>query len=306
MMDNQRAGIFADPESLIGLRFDAKLLKLDLSKGARSILSGQHGSRFRGRGMDYCESRRYQPGDDVRSIDWRVTARTGQTHTKIYIEERERPIFIMVDFSASLYFGTRDTFKSVLAARAAALLAWAAVLQGDRVGGVLVSRDKVVDLKPKASRRGALAMINALSEISQTHPGFDSTPQLTNALRHLNAVVHPGSLVIILSDFLHIDQNTERLLSKIHQHNDVVLCQLLDPVEIAPLRAGRYAMTDRSDSGQTALIETETQKGREKYLEHFKTRQNKLASIAQNLKVPLLNLINGEDLISTLSSGFSQ
>ena len=116
------AGVHADIESLIKLRFDARLLKLDLTKGVRSTLAGQYQSRFRGRGMDYAESRQYQPGDDVRNIDWRVTARTGAVHTKIYVEERERPVFIMVDFSPSLYFGTRKTFKSVLAAQAASIL----------------------------------------------------------------------------------------------------------------------------------------------------------------------------------------
>ncbi len=305
-LNNPDYGVYADKQSLIALRLNARLLKLDLSQGVRSILAGQHSSRFRGRGMDFSESRQYQPGDDVRNIDWRVTARTGETHTKVYIEERERPVFILVDFSPSLYFGTKQSYKSVLAAQAAALIAWTTVQHGDRIGGVLMSNDRVTDLKPKASRRGALSMINALSEATHAKVNYNGPPQLNRALQHLNAVVHPGSLVFIFSDFYSINQQTQKFLSRIRQHNDVVACQLLDPVELAPPIAGRYVITDGRDRGNSAVINTASKSTRRKYQAFFSEHQKKLENISTRLRIPVIKLINGDDLVARMTEIFGK
>ncbi|MCY3769094.1 MAG: DUF58 domain-containing protein [Gammaproteobacteria bacterium] len=299
-------GVEVDHQSLIDLRLDARLLKLDLSKGARSILAGQHHSRFRGRGMDYAESRHYQPGDDARSIDWRVTARTGQTHTKVYIEERERPVFILGDFSASLFFGTKDSFKSVLAARAAALLAWTAVQNGDRLGGVLQVDNRIIDLKPKAGRRGALAMVNALVRATrQTNTRFAGS-RLNPALQHLNVVVHPGSLVLIFSDFCKIDRQTHQYLSSIRQHNDLVACQVLDPIEINPPGSGRYPITDGASAEQTAVIDTTLKTTRRKYREYFTRQQAQLRELALSLKIPVFHLVNGDNPTRVVAEVFGK
>jgi uncharacterized protein (DUF58 family) len=299
-------GVHADKASLIKLRLDARLLKLDLSQGVRSILSGQHSSRFRGRGMDYSESRQYQPGDDVRNIDWRVTARTGKTHTKVYIEERERPVFIMVDFSPSMYFGTRETYKSVLAAQAAALLAWTTVQHGDRVGGVLMANSQVIDLKPKAGRRGALSIINALANATREEINYNHPPQLNRALEHLSAVVHPGSLVFLFSDFYQIDDVTRKFLSRIRQHNDVVACHLLDPIEITPPQAGQYAITDGSSQGKIAVINTASLTSREKYRKYFLDHEESLMQLSSSLGIPVFNLVNGENLVQVMSRVFGR
>jgi uncharacterized protein (DUF58 family) len=299
-------GVFADRQELIGLRLNARLLKLDLSQGVRSILAGQHSSRFRGRGMDYSESRQYQPGDDVRNIDWRVTARTGQTHTKVYIEERERPVFILVDFSPTLYFGTRDTYKSVLAARAAALLAWTAVQHGDRVGGVLAANNQIIDLKPKASRRGALSFINALANATEAEVNYDGAPQLNKALEHLNAVVHPGSLVFLLSDFYHVNHQTAKFLSRIRQHNDIVAGHIIDPIELSPPDAGRYTITDGGDRQNLAVINTASQSVREKYMQFFTTQHDGLKRMVSSLRIPLFTLVNGDNLMDTMSDVFGR
>ncbi len=299
-------GVEVDNQSLIGLRLDARLLKLDLSKGARSILAGQHHSRFRGRGMDYAESRQYQPGDDVRSIDWRVTARTGQTHTKVYIEERERPVFILGDFSASLFFGTKDSFKSVLAARAAALLAWTAVQNGDRLGGVLQVDNRIIDLKPKAGRRGALAMVNALAHATQHRNTRFSDSRLNRALQHLSVVVHPGSLVLVFSDFYQIDRQTHQYLASIRQHNDLVACQILDPIEIRPPDSGQYKITGGVSMKQTAVIDTTLKTTRFKYKDYFAQRQSQLHTLASSLKIPLFHLVNGDNPTRVLAEVFGR
>ncbi|MBY0274525.1 DUF58 domain-containing protein, partial [Candidatus Binatia bacterium] len=132
-------GIVASVAELVALRSDAARLDASPRGRVRTLHAGAYASAFRGRGMEFDETRAYQPGDDVRAIDWRVTARTGRVHTKLFHEERERPVLLLVDQRMHMRFGTRDAFKSVVAARAAATVAWAARDQGDRVGGLIVT-----------------------------------------------------------------------------------------------------------------------------------------------------------------------
>ena len=146
----------------------AKNLPLN-SNGIKARLSGNYLSAFKGRGMEFDEARPYQPGDDIRSIDWRVTARTGKTHTKLYREERERPVLLWVDYRRSMFFGTQNYFKSVLAAKTAALLAWSAAQHGDRLGGLIFSENIHQELRPQRGKAGTLHFIKKLCE----HPAWD-------------------------------------------------------------------------------------------------------------------------------------
>ena len=294
-------GILVDKEELISYRHQATSLKLDTVQTGRSMLAGRYRSRFRGRGMEFSESRQYQPGDDRRHIDWKVTARTGFAHTKVFVEERERPVFIIIDFSASLYFGTRRTFKSVLATKAATLLAWAAVQQGDRVGAVLMKSDQVFDLKPKAGRRGVLALIDALTEACQPNLTPNQSPQLNRALKHLCAVAHPGSLVFLFSDFYRIDGLTRKLLTQVHEHNDMVACHLVDPLELQAPAAGRYFITD----GMTqTVLNTHHRRTKQDYNAYFLNHQALVERLAASMKMPLLRLVNGTDFRMVLNTAF--
>ena len=235
-------GVTASLGELLRLRHAARTLRLDLSRGVRAARSGPRRSSFRGRGMDYAEFRRYVPGDEVRHIDWRVTARTGKTHTKLFSAERERPVLLLLDFSSAMYFGTRQTLKTVLAARAAALVTWSAAQNGDRTGGIVINDAAVRELKPRAGRHGALAMLNALASATADLPTAWRPPRLNTGLGQLAAVTHPGSLVFLFSDFYGLDAATRKLLAALLQHNDVVACQVCDPLELAPPAAGRLSL----------------------------------------------------------------
>ncbi|MEL0036505.1 MAG: DUF58 domain-containing protein [Gammaproteobacteria bacterium] len=136
-MQHPDHGVRLTVDELLSLRQQASALDLASKYQVSSTLAGGYRSKFRGRGMDFDEARLYQPGDDIRNIDWRVTARTGKAHTKLFKEERERPVFILIDQSARLFFGSKVAFKSVIAARASALLVWACVNAGCRIGGVI-------------------------------------------------------------------------------------------------------------------------------------------------------------------------
>ena len=228
-----------------------------MRQAAASALAGAYRSRFRGRGVDFLESRNYQPGDDIRNMDWRVTARTGRAHTKVFQEERERPVLIVLDAGPSLFFGTQRVLKSVAAGQLAAAVAWSAVRRGDRIGGFLFAPGRHRELRPAGGRRGAMRMIQGLVDWLQPEqaPG-EGVDFLSAALERVRHTVRPGSLVIIISDFFSLDEDCNRHLSRLRQHNDVIGCQVLDAAEYM-LPAGRYPITDgeRSsvlDMGQKA------------------------------------------------------
>ncbi len=297
------AGIVSDTESLIAIGASARKLVLNLRTGARSILAGAHLSRFRGRGMDYAESRDYAPGDDARHIDWRVTARTGRTHTKLYVEERERPVFILVDLSPGMFFGTRGSFKSVTAARAAAYTAWSVIAAGDRIGGVVASPVGIRDLRPAAGRRGVLRFLSVVAESTQATETAAATdaPLLDPALAHLCGVAHPGSLVVLFSDFHHCGEETRASLARLRKHCDMVACQVLDPLERELPAAASYRI---SDGNRKARLDLTMRSGQGRYRRYLAARQDRVQEMLREQRIPLVELVNGGDIEETLIGAF--
>lgn len=235
-------------ETLIGLRGEA--VHLDLAPRGRVLAtrSGGHLSHFRGRGVEFDESRVYLPGDDPRNMDWRVTARTGTPHVKMFREERERPVWLLVDIGPGMRFGTRVAFKSVIAAQAAALLAWAASDKGDRVGGLVFDESRHFEQRPMARTAGLLPLLKALSQdpLPGRHGGHASLGQ---AAAHLAQLVRPGSLVFLLSDFAGLSLHDGSWLARLAHGNEVVLIQVYDPIEETPPPAGRYPVSDGERHG---------------------------------------------------------
>jgi uncharacterized protein (DUF58 family) len=237
-------GIHMSASDLIALRPRCHALRLPMRQAAASALAGAYRSRFRGRGVDFLESRNYQPGDDIRNMDWRVTARTGRAHTKVFQEERERPVLVVLDASPSLFFGTRRRLKSVAAGQMAAAIAWASIRRGDRIGGFLFAPGQHRELRPAGGRRGAMRMIQGLVDWLQPESAAEGAADpLSAALERVRHAVRPGSLVIVISDFFNLDDDCNRHLSRLRQHNDVIGCQVLDAAE-HNLPAGSYPITD--------------------------------------------------------------
>lgn len=242
-------GIHLTAGDLIALRPRCQSLRLPMRQPAASALAGAYRSRFRGRGVDFLESRNYQPGDDIRNMDWRVTARTGKPHTKVFQEERERPVLVVVDAGPSLFFGTRKRLKSVAAAELAAVIAWAAVRRGDRIGGFLFAPGSHRELRPAGGRRGAMRMIQSLVDwLDPDHaPGLapenNKGEPLSVVLERVRHTARPGSLIIVISDFFGLDETCNQHLSRLRQHNDIIGCQVLDAAE-EHLPKGRYPITD--------------------------------------------------------------
>jgi uncharacterized protein (DUF58 family) len=225
-------GITPTLAELVALR--ASALGRRPPKRGRHGVSGHALSPLRGRGMEYAESREYAIGDDARHIDWRLTARSGKPHTKLFQAERERLTLIVADTAPALYFGTRVRFKSVQAARAGAIAAWAAVRDGDRIAALRGSI-KEAPVPPAAGPRGALRVLDALVRWYMQPPADDAG--LTVALEHARRLLRPGSRLVLLADPASVAEVPPQRWPALTMHNEVIVLLLSDPLERDPPQA---------------------------------------------------------------------
>lgn len=290
---------WATAQDLIQMQRYAGRIDLTRTRPARAQRGGNHESRFRGRGMDYRESRAYQAGDDVRSIDWRLTARTGAAHTKLYQEERERPVILFLDLHPGMFFGSRGALKSVIAARAAALIAWAAAAHGDRIGAI-VSSDGHRDLQARGGKHGVLRLIRELVERTDPRKGLEapaSTGGLNAALGRLRRVSRPGSLIVLLGDYYGIDGESSDHLLHLRQHSDVVAIQIVDPLELASPAGARYGVIA---AGVPGILDTRAASAQRAYESYFRRHHQAVASILRSRAIPLLRIGTEDDVGAAL------
>lgn len=227
-------------EELLGYRALAAGLSLRSPRHARARLAGGHRALQRGRGLEFQEVRPYVEGDDPRSIDWRVTARRGRPHTRLYREERERPVWLLVDLGAGMYFGTRRQLKSQLVVRTAALLAWMAVAGADRIGAVITGSSTRKVLPPRGRDAGVLPLLPALLEMQPSAPAATAPGTMAAGLSTLTPLVHPGSLIVVLSDFAEGSFTQAPQWAGLGSHNDCHLMWITDPLEAQGLPDGRF------------------------------------------------------------------
>tara|TARA_B100001059_G_scaffold46785_1_gene39662 strand:+ start:53011 stop:53958 length:948 start_codon:yes stop_codon:yes gene_type:complete len=275
-----------------------KVLNLKPSINIHSKLAGTYLARSKGRGMEFDEVRHYQPGDDVRTIDWRVTARSGKVHTKLFREEKERPVFILTDLTDSMRFGSSLLFKSVQAAHLAAVIAWHVKDHGDKLGGLVFSNQHHRELKPQGRSHGVLRYLQALQ---QCHHGKTNTNglTLTQALGQQRRLSRPGSLVYILSDFNQIDEQALRHIRAISQHNEVTCCQISDPLELAiPSAANGIAAVRNKQLVVSAELADACLRLR--YQQQQQQRQQQLSTSLAQLGCKWLNISAGEPVIRQL------
>ena len=224
---------------------------------SRAARSGQQSSRLYGRGMDYAESRVYQAGDDVRRLDWRLTARSGKLHTKLFQEDREGCLLILLDTHASMRFGTRVRFKSVQAARVAACAAWYAVRAGERVGVMAFGHAEQL-LRPQPGPRGALAVCGALADWD-AQPSSDKIEPLADALTRASRLLHGASRVLLISDGFSCDASARQRLLDLTRHAGVSVLVVADALELALAPAGRYPLEHAGERSEV-LLQSERQR----------------------------------------------
>jgi uncharacterized protein (DUF58 family) len=272
----------------------------------RALTSGGYLSPFKGRGMEFDEVRPYTQGDDVRSIDWRVTARSGKPHTKLFREERERAVLLWVDLRSAMFFATRGAFKAVRAAQAAALLGWSTLHHGDRLGALIFDEHHHDELRPK---RGQPPFMHVLRRLA-AHPAWHNAEHrsdersaaaaLYQSLLRLRRVAQPGSLIILLSDFAAFDAQAAAHVTQLARHNDVILISIHDPLEAELPPAGRYRVGD----GRRILgVESGDPQRRERYRRRFAERQGELQHLCRAHGITLLSLSTADEPLAVLQRG---
>lgn len=310
----QSKGATISLQQLLIQRYAAKIV--DYVPMNRSIagISGLHLSKMRGRGIDFEEFRPYQQGDDIRTIDWRVTARTGKPFTKVFREERERPVIIAVDQSSSMYFGSQVAFKSVIAAQAAAIFCWMAIDNGDRVGGLVFSDSDHSLIRPKRSRRSALHLLNQIQGFNQRlsdHKLREASIEeaatnpfgLRKTLADIRRITKPGSTLYIISDFSTLDDVAMQYLNQLSRHNNVVCCFVYDALEENLPVPGYYSITDGHNKG---TLNSYSQKARQAYQANFATRMETLQGDFLKLKIPFLTLRTNQLVVEQIRQWTAQ
>lgn len=287
-------GINVTLEELLGLRHIANQLQISQRKVSNNAQQGNYTSTLRGRGMDFVETRIYQPGDDVRSINWAVTARSGKPHTKIYQQERERPVFLILDFSSSMFFGTKVSFKSVTLSRVASLIGWAALKNGDRIGAILI-KDKIQVLQPKHNKQGLLLLLKSIVDFAR--PNIHCNADTENALKKLRQIIKSGSLIYYLSDFYNLSQAVKNELQYLAKYNEVVNVFIYDPLEKNPPRASRYLFHDPRHQ-ESILLDTRNNELCAKYSEIFQQRLQNLKKICFASGMHLVELATDADIVA--------
>ena len=270
----------------------------------RQLASQQGGyrSRFRGRGMEFAEVRAYLPGDDVRSIDWRVTARRGKVHTKLFHEERERPVLLALDYRRPMFFATRGRFKAVQASQLAALFAWQALARGDRVGGFIFSEERNLELRPQLGKNAVLQLLRQMvaDPVWQRSPHRPFAPEqrLATTLQRLQRVARPGSLILLLSDFSQWDDAVEKQLALLGRHCELGLVHCFDPLEAELPPAGAYRL---SDGVRDLTIATGDQRARQEYQHNFAKRRQQLEDFCRRQRCRLISLPTDADPLECLT-----
>ncbi|MDD5037504.1 MAG: DUF58 domain-containing protein, partial [Methylococcaceae bacterium] len=266
--------------------------------GIRAAQGGNYLSSFKGRGMEFDETRPYVQGDDMRSLDWRVTARTGSPHTKLFREERERPVFLSVDGRAAMFFATRGVFKFVQAARLAALTAWSAQRHGDRVGGQIFTENGGIELKPEHGRRAVLHLLQKLVEASPS-PDDPGASGLDQALARLVQHARPGSLVLLFSDFRGLGESGKSSLIRLRRHCDLALVFLSDPLESQLPASGRF----RFAHGGRELSLDASPAAAAAHADRFAQRRETVAQLARRHGTRFMPCLTTEDPLAVLREG---
>lgn len=284
-------------DELIALSALAHGASLARSRRSPALRAGASSSRWRGRGVDFRESRIYQPGDEIRHMDWRVTARSGKAHTKLFEEEREQGLLLAMDLNPGMRFGTRVRFKSVQAARAAALLAWMASAAGDRVGALGFGGGINGEVKPAGGRRGVLHVLRALRDWDVA-ADLSAQEPLSRALARIRRLLRPGMRLVLLSDGFSTDADAAQLLSQIAGRHDIAFVLLRDALELAPPPPGRYAL---HLGASRRILDFGDDAVRNAWTERFAESRRRLGELARRHAIRVVELDGHADLRRALA-----
>ncbi len=271
------------------MRFEYKVAAGSLlpNRTIYSILVGRHAAKMRGRGLDFEEVRLYVPGDDIRHIDWKVTARDNHTYSKVFNEEKERPTFTLIDQSSMMFFGSQQYVKSVTAAHVAALSAFFTIKRGDRFGGIVFDEEGYDYIQPRRSKASVQHFLQLVSErnqaLSHRKEIKNGANLLNEMLRRMQTLVTHDYVVTVITDALRLDDESRRILRSIAYHNDVILVHVEDPMDSA-LPDGKLVLTN----GRRQLLWNNNRKHwGEKYTNAYEARMNEIRDNFRRYGIPV-------------------
>ncbi len=289
-------GVYVDLQELIGLEQRGRRVSFLPRQPVHSLLAGRYASRMRGRGLNFEEIRDYRPGDDVRSIDWKVTARLRKPHVRVFNEERDRQGLLVVDQRLSMFFGSKLAMKSVTAAQAGAIGAWRILGVGDRIGGLVFSDTDMVEVRPERARRTVLHQLSQIVAFNQrlgVGRGIASNPGMLNrALERVQRLALHDATVIVISDFDGADSATHDIIADLARHNSVIALLVHDPLQSELPASARMTVTD----GELQIVlEVGRESVRKSIQEVTEARLRSVFAWTRELGVPVLPLSAAED-----------
>lgn len=290
-------------EALIAARFVARFVDVTGQTRALANLAGMRRARQRGRGVEFDEVRAYAAGDDVRAIDWRVTARSGTPHTKLFHEDREQPILVAFDQRSTMKFGSRRCFKSVMAAHIGCLALWSGLQAGERVGGAILGATGISDTRPRRSQHAVLNVIRDLVREGTPHPDTAApSHSIANLIEQLERITRPGTRLFLISDFHDLlDADHLAPLRRLARKTQIVGISVADALEAELPRAGYYAVTDGNTHSQ---LDTGISGIRESYAADYRSHQTLISRRLRELRIPLLTLRTDDDPLKRLLTVF--
>ncbi|MBI6949666.1 DUF58 domain-containing protein [Pseudomonas koreensis] len=293
---NTEGLVYVSLAQLMALEFKARDLSFLARQPQGSILAGNHASRLRGRGLNFDELRRYQPGDDLRHLDWRASLRTGKPVVRTFTEERDRPTLIVVDQRMSMFFGSQRSFKSALAAELGALAAWMVFNAGDRVGGLVFNDQRIDSIAPLRSRKRVEALLSRVVQQNQalnaSNPDAEDEDQLDKALQRCLALAGHDHLICIVSDFAGAGERTLQLMRQLRAHNDVIALQVYDPLALKLPSDGRLLITQ----GQLQVeLAVEKRSVHQPLGDYLGGRLKDVATLLRRSQVPLMMFSTAEE-----------
>lgn len=287
--DELDLNIYTNLDSLTRLQFKAHGFSFNPKQPINSILAGKNVSKLRGRGLNFEEMRQYQLGDDIRTMDWKVTMRTGKPHVKVYTEERERNVYLLVDQRQSMFFGSKGKTKSVIAAEIAALAAWRILEATDRVGGIVFNSQTSQTILPKRSNHHVLQFLAEVCKQNQAlNAGVvntDASMSLEDMFKQTARIVGHDALIILISDGMGWNDKCAELIKTISQHNDIICCHVTDPLEHQLASMKQMVV---SDGAMQIEISSNQQQLKQAFQEDVKQAIDSFRVVARKYRIPLL------------------
>jgi uncharacterized protein (DUF58 family) len=301
-MGNTDERVYVSLAHLVRLQHKATGFSFLPRQPIHSLLSGRYASRLRGRGLNFEELKQYQAGDDIRTMDWKVTARTRKPHVRVYTEERDRTVLLLVDQRIHMFFGSRERMKSVVAAEAAALGAWRALGIGDRVGAIVFNDQKIEEIRPQRSNVTVMQILQKIERMNRDLRADTQAPsnpgQLNTVLNKAHRLAKHDTLVVMITDGQGVDDDTTRITAQLAHHNDVLGMLLYDPLRESP-QPGRGPLV-ATDGRLQMELNFHDQKLLERIAADYRHELDHIRTMLRKISAPLLPISTAEDVVDQI------